>query len=518
MLNFLDELRRIDRAVRGIAISRNRWLYLILLLALILRIYHLNYPAWDYHNWRQTITLMVARDYARHGFHLFHPQVLWVSHDRPSDPSYFSGEFSIQSVIAAILYKVFGESDATARIVTIAFSLLGIYFLYDLLNRRAGPLAARLGALVYALVPYHLFFGRVFMPDVPSIALALGGLDWLDRWTDDRKWNTLFVASFLTALAILQKLTVIVVAWPMLYLFWHAYGRHLAARIEPYVLAAIAGLPSLAWYSHAANMAQVSGFSIAPPISIIGSHLGLWLQSQFVIPILKALAVEAFSPFGLGLAAIGLFWPTGGRAAATFRFWIAGAASLLFLIPDNLSENHYYLSLLLPGGAALVGLFLARFGELRGGAPILALLLVLFASGAIRSAVPLYQADRLPRDLGIVLNRLTAPQDLIVTESGGSPNILYFADRRGWMLNRNYEAAVLDRLAEAGAHYYADTFPADVAEHRDFFRALDTRFKRLTPEDAPQPIYQLVAAPAHPLPKNPASAHIARMYIATLAE
>src|SRR4051794_36495200 len=48
-----------------------------------------------HHNWRQTQTLMVARDFARHGFQLLHPQVQWVTNGRPGDPSYFSGEFSI---------------------------------------------------------------------------------------------------------------------------------------------------------------------------------------------------------------------------------------------------------------------------------------------------------------------------------------------------------------------------------------------------------------------------------------
>src|SRR6266436_6188492 len=89
----------------------SRCLGLILLLALAVRTYHLADPPWDYHNWRQSITLMVARDFARHGFRLLHPQVSWVGRNGPSNPSYFSGEFSIQSAIAAVLYRLFGESD-----------------------------------------------------------------------------------------------------------------------------------------------------------------------------------------------------------------------------------------------------------------------------------------------------------------------------------------------------------------------------------------------------------------------
>ena len=76
---------------------RDHTLSAILILSLILHSYHLAYPAWDYHNWRQSITLMVARNFAEHGFDLRRPQVAWVSHGDPSAPSYFSAEFPIMS-------------------------------------------------------------------------------------------------------------------------------------------------------------------------------------------------------------------------------------------------------------------------------------------------------------------------------------------------------------------------------------------------------------------------------------
>src|SRR4051812_34905679 len=241
------------------------WLWLIILLALCLRTYHIAYPAWDYHNWRQTQTLMVARDFNRHGFQLLHPQVQWVSGRGPGKPSYFSGEFSIEAVIAALLYKLFGESDTWSRMVVITFSLFGIKFLYELLNRFAGPVAARIGAFIYALLPYHLFFGRVFMPDVPALSLSLGGLLFLSRWTDDRKPATLLAAAVITALAVLQKLTVLFVGVPAIYLFWLAQGRQLFLRRELYLFTAVAALPAFAWYVHANALSRQSGFAFVQP-------------------------------------------------------------------------------------------------------------------------------------------------------------------------------------------------------------------------------------------------------------
>src|SRR3954453_6302761 len=182
----------------------DRWLQLILFLAFALRTYHIAYPPWDFQHLRQTQTLMVPRYLACHGFHVLSPHVQWIGRGGPNAPSYFPGEFSIQSAVTALLYAVVGERDVVARAVVIVFSLLGIYSLYALLRKRAGLLEARLGTFVYALLPYHLFLGRVFMPDVPALSLALVGLLLLDYWTDNNKPVILVASASLTALALLQ--------------------------------------------------------------------------------------------------------------------------------------------------------------------------------------------------------------------------------------------------------------------------------------------------------------------------
>jgi 4-amino-4-deoxy-L-arabinose transferase-like glycosyltransferase len=469
---------------------RDRYLYLILLLALGLRAYHLAYPPWDYDNWRQAQTLVLARDFARHGFHLLYPQVPWVSQGNPSAPNYYCGEFSIESAVAALLYKAFGESDTAARLVVITFSLLGIYFLYTLLERRAGREAACLGALVYALLPYHIFFGRVFMPDIPALALALGGLSALDRWTDDRKWKTLVLAAILTSLALLQKLTVAFIGLPALYLFWLALGRRLFSRLEPYAFAAVAGLPTLAWYAHAAMLGRASGYSILPS-GEMGRHLGLWFDLSFARRIfLQYLTNEAFSPIGLALAIGGFVWPGHSRLAWVFRLWVVGAGLVLFLFPRVVAENPYYLLLLLPGGAALAGLSLASLLSDRRSYRLMAVLLGFLVTDAICVALPFYQPDRNLHDLGLLLQRLTAPQELIVVESDWKQNVIYFADRRGWIL-RDYDIGLVSRLAGLGGRYYADVTARDRVGRRSFLQAMDSRFVRLTPDDAPWPIYSL---------------------------
>ncbi|MFB3921044.1 MAG: ArnT family glycosyltransferase [Terriglobia bacterium] len=468
---------------------RDRWLYAILLLALALRTYHLGYPPWDYHNWRQTNTLMVARDFARRGFDALHPQVAWVSGDQPSKPSYFCGEFSIESIFAALLYRAFGESHAAGRSVVIAFSLAGIYFLYLLLRRRAGVAAARSGALLLAVNPYWLFFGRVLTPEVPALALALGALNVLDQWTEEHRKTSLLLAAVLTSLAFLQTLSVLVVAAPALLLFWNEFGWRSIRRWEIYAYGAIAGVPAALWYWHSAALARASGFNFMPA-GDLGRNMARWLEPPFLREVGSRLAVEAFSPIGLVMVTLALFGLARGRVGWLFRAWLLAGAGFLFLIPETLAQNYYDLLLLVPAGSALAGIAVARWLESPKLRMVALALLVLLAADAVRCARPLYREDRSPYDLGILLKNLTRPSDLIVTESGGSPNVLYAADRRGWIDPEN-NLTRLEHLAAVGARYYAPAASAGSDSRRDFFAALDERFYRLTNPDSPWPIFAL---------------------------
>jgi hypothetical protein len=278
-------------------------------------------------------------------------------------------------------------------------------------------------------------------------------------------------------MAILQKLTVAFLFLPAAYMAWRALP-----------IFALSAIPPLAWYMHAAAMSRESGFAIMQPFRL-GRDMHLWLQPAFLGQMAKALAMEAFSPIGLILAVAGVVsWRVRGRAAWIFRLWLTGAALILILTPSLLPANHYYLAVLLPAGAALAGMALTTLLPNR---TVLAGVLIVFAAGAIYSALPLYEPDRLPYELGLELKRVSGTADLIVTETGGSPNILYYADRRGWMLAGIYDPVVIERLHQAGARYYADVFQADTREHPEFFSALDTRYRRVTAADAPWRIYDL---------------------------
>ena len=147
-------------------------------------------------------------------------------------------------------------------------------------------------------------------------------------------------------------------------------------------------------------MSRASGFAIMQPFRF-GRDLRSLAATRLPGAGGESAGVEAFSPIGLGLAVLGcVFWRVRGRAAWIFRLWLAGAALVLILTPNLLPANHYYLAILLPAGAALAGMALAALTPNRKAYPLLAVVLIVFAAGAIYSALPLYEPDRLPYDPG----------------------------------------------------------------------------------------------------------------------
>src|SRR5439155_3949662 len=128
--------------------------------------------------------------------------------------------------------------------------------------------AAVWATFFFSFAPLNVFAGRSFMADVPALSLAIIGLYFFLRWIRDREWAPLLVAAIVVSLCILIKATSFIIAVPLLYLavagignpglsraLFHV-GRDHRSRLQLLLFAALAVLPSVAWYWHAYQIAQ----------------------------------------------------------------------------------------------------------------------------------------------------------------------------------------------------------------------------------------------------------------------
>src|SRR5213076_2406721 len=184
------------------------------ILAVAARLILIDQPYIDRWSWRQSDVASIARTFEENGFHFTHPQIDWAG----DAPGYVGTEFPILPFLAALCYKVSGSHEWIGRSQAVIFFALSLPFFFLLVREIFGGMAATWATFFYSFAPLNIFAGRSFMPDVPSLSLAIVGLYFFLRWIDNGKLALFFLAAIATSLSILIKVTSIVIVAPILYL------------------------------------------------------------------------------------------------------------------------------------------------------------------------------------------------------------------------------------------------------------------------------------------------------------
>src|SRR5215211_6364888 len=158
-----------------------RVLIAIWLLAIGARLILIEQPYVDHWSWRQRDIEAIARNFLEIGFRFGYPQIEWAG----NAPGYVGTEFPILPFIAAFCYKLAGVHESIGRIQAVVLFAVSLPFFFLLVQEIFGRMAAAWAMFFYSFAPLNIFAGRSFMPDVPSLGLAIVGLYFFLRWTQD---------------------------------------------------------------------------------------------------------------------------------------------------------------------------------------------------------------------------------------------------------------------------------------------------------------------------------------------
>lgn len=156
----------------------------LILVAVYLRVYRLNTPLADWHSFRQADTASVTREFIKHHYPIWEPHFQDHSNiasglDNPE--GYRMVEFPLVNYAIARLIRWQPQLDLviTSRIFSIGFSIMGLislYFIVYLISKRRA--LAFLSGLIFATLPYSVFYSRVILPEPAMIGTQLFSL-WL---------------------------------------------------------------------------------------------------------------------------------------------------------------------------------------------------------------------------------------------------------------------------------------------------------------------------------------------------
>jgi len=426
----------------------------IWILAVAARLILINQPYIDHWSWRQSDVAAIARNFYENGFHFAYPQIDWAG----DATGYVGTEFPILPFFAAICCKFGGIHEWIGRSQAVIFFAVSLPFFFLLVREIFGGTAAVWATFFFSLAPLNVFAGRSFMPDVPSLSLAIIGLYLFLRWVNHGSVLLFFLAALAISLSLLIKITSIVVAAPLLYLVVAAvcdrrrnkerwfpkppgrsgdrpstnFGAHRAPLQMLALFVAITLVPAAAWYWHAHQVAERFY-----PHHLFGAG-GIRIENlSWYWNITRQTATSSLTPILPIMAVVGLFTAPRSRHPRLFHWWLA--AMILFVIIVGYGNRHRWYQLpLVPITAAFAGAACAFIGSKIASSRVVGVTLSILLAGSFALLAyvfvrPLYEPSAAQlRDAGLELNRITAPDALIVAADMGDPTILYYAQRKGW--------------------------------------------------------------------------------------
>ena len=420
-------------------------LLLIVVLGLLLRLYGLHNPILDHPGWRQGDEAAIARNFFELQNNIFYPQ---TDYDGPP-PNYVELELQVVPYLAAQAYRVFGVHEVFGRLLAIAFSVATIPILYLLGARLFCPRAGLFAALLFAIAPGAVYYGRAIIPESDMLFFSCLALLFWWRWIGQWRRVDLLWAIVFAALAWLAKPPALLLLAPL------AAAAVVRLRGRPrsdWLLSALLVLslvPYKLYFDHLRAIAEwhwASGIVSKHVVPTLARELSspaafvAGLQSTFAL--LKPLATTVLGPvlFALVLLAAFLQRPRPGDPARSVFFgaWFAALCAYAFAVV-NVERVDYYFVPFIPFAALYAGGALDRLLSLqspqglrsRGTAAGLAAALFFTLYINMLEIHAYYTWSRPVFAAAGELRTALEPNTLIVM-GHYDPSVLYTIGHRGW--------------------------------------------------------------------------------------
>lgn len=438
--------------------------FTLLALGAWARTYRLNFPLADWHSWRQADTAAVARNFATDRFNLLYPQsdsLLALNSFKLENPDrLFINEFPLYNATVALIYKQFGVNHVYGRVVSIITSLLGAYFLYLLVNKLLGYKVALLTLFYYLLLPYNVYYSRVFMPDPTFAAFSIIALYFCVRWVESKKLSQGLIMALFFALATLLKPYAVFMAIPMFYWVIRSWGKRTFTTPSTYLLAILSLLPLMLWRYHVYLNPE-------------GTFASKWLlnggQIRFTGAFFRWIIFDrmnrlVFATGGFVLFVVGLFTSHFKKKTSLFFVWtLAIFLYITIFAKGNVNHDYYQLPLVAPGSVlvALGAFELIKLGKTKISRAInsifvtfLVLISLAFGWFEVRG---FFNINNMPIvNAGKKIDEITESDALVIAPYMADPAFLYQTNRSGWPIGGDIDHKIIQ-----GADYYVTTSKND---------------------------------------------------------
>ena len=438
------------------------FLVAILVVAFFLRTYKLHEALGDWHSWRQVDTASVAREYVKAGKIDFTSPKFHDLSSIPSGRDNLEGwrmvEFPLRDGLHASLYKAFPNFGFLewGRMISIISSLLTIIFVYIIVLKLSGSLAAIFTALIYAVLPYNIFYGRVILPEPMLVMFTTLTLLLYILYCDTGKARYWLGTLLSLTLSFLLKPTSAIIIIPMFGYFLASPKKSMKIFLHSSLILPLAIIPYYFWRKHISNYPEgipaSSWLFNSNGIRFKGSWFH-WLFGERVGKLI--LGFWGLIPFGFGVVKLG----ENKKETLVYGGLLLGSLSYLSIIATGNVQHDYYQIQIMPTISILSGVGMAYMISLKKGFAKLVISLFAIFTLALGCALSWYELkgyfwvnNRAMVEAGNYLDKNIPSSALVIAPYQGDTAFLFQTNRRGWPIGGE-----IDKKISLGASYYVTT-------------------------------------------------------------
>jgi len=469
----------------------HRHLFLILLLALVVRLFQIDNSVLDWHAFRQADTASVTREYIKNGIDLLRPRYHDLSNIQ-SGKDNLEGwrmvEFPIENAAVALTAKLVPiDLVLLSRLFSIGFSLIAIAALYGLVNSISGKRLALWSAFFMSVLPYSIYYSRVVLPEPAMLATSIISLYFFDRWLKKQNYQNYLFSLLALSLSLLLKPYVIFTTPIYLALAWTRLKTKMFLLPQLYLFPILAVMPLYFWRNWILN------FESGIPASdwLLNGNLIRFRPAWFRWLFWERIGKLILGIGGILISALALTKPIRKNEWFIYGGWWLGMFTYLSVFATGNVQHDYYQVLLIPILAITLALgtirSIAILGKLMPHWLAKDVTGIILAVGLIFSwgqVVGYFQINH-PEysEAGRAVDELTPEDALIIAPAFGDTQFLFQTNRRGWPIGFEIEKKI-----ELGAEYYVNTAEDDetkllesqytIVRKTDKFTLIDLRHKK----------------------------------------
>ncbi|MBF0352668.1 MAG: glycosyltransferase family 39 protein [SAR324 cluster bacterium] len=451
------------QVLKGVDLTSKKWIAGLFLLLFVIRLYHLDGPLVDRHSWNQISTAATIKYMTMDWKYLLYPTVdVYVA------PGYesrvYAQEFPLYHIPATLLNQWTGHLEASARIVTIAFGMLGLWGWFLLSRKTAGDTVAWWTTLFWGFSPLNWFYQRAVMGDTSMVTGMIWGLYFFYLWLEQQQKKYLFYALLWTMATGLFKPFGLVIGVSYLALIVLRKNYWCFRRWEIYVVALLAWLPTLLWIAHALTLESgISEFADVNNMNQI-RHPELLLQWEFYSTLIGPRLLDSLLTPWIGIFFIGSLF---SLRVTAIRYhipiaWMSGCLMYLVIVQHGNFQHEYYQLPFGPGLCLLAGLGFEQFLGKNMKYPMVQtwfarLMIVLFILHATAYFYRFSRYDEGSYATGRKIAELNdTPEARVLAWDIGSNKwnqMIYYSGLTGWCQNRELTPELLELYRQHGARW-----------------------------------------------------------------